>query len=158
MDEAAYDKLVESAAKGDAEAKDFLMMLVDIAHTWDDLIDRDKPVVNERIHRAFEAALLWLPRNAFYLRHFTILNAVLQNSVRNWHLANEIERRGESSLMHASFVLRSAYADILAQVAYITGGSEHALTVGLEARRQAHSEGFDGYLKNLAAERAARGN
>lgn len=153
----AYQKLVAVAANGDAEAKDFVMMLIDIAQTWDDLIDGDKPVVAERIHRAFESALIWLPRNRFYQSHLGEFSTLLQNSIRNWQLANEIERRGESVLLPAAFVLRSAYADILAHVAYIMGGAELALTVGLEARRQAHAEGMDGYLTNLAAEKAARG-
>lgn len=153
-----YQNLIEQAANGDREAMDFLRTLVSVAHVWDDLIDGDKLVSAEQVHCAFEAALLWLPRNPFYQRHAGELNVLLQNSIRNWQLANEIERQRETALYPASFVLRSAYADILAHVAYITGGHKLALTIGLEARRQAHAEGLEGYLTNLDAERAAREN
>ena len=154
----AYQDLVEQAANGDADARDFLLTLIHVAHVWDDLIDGDKPVAAEQIHCAFEAALLWLPRNPFYQRHAAELHVLLQNSIRNWQLANSIERNHEAGLYPAAFVLRSSYADIVAQVAYITGGPKLALTIGMKARRHAHAEGFEGYLTNLDAELAAREN
>ena len=153
-----YRALIERASNGDPDARDFLTTLIHVAHVWDDLIDGDKIVVPEQIHCAFEAALLWLPRNPFYQRHAGELNVLLQNSIRNWQLANEIERSRQIGLYPASFVLRSSYADIVAQVAYITGGPKLALTIGMEARSQAHAEGFEGYLTNLDAELAAREN
>lgn len=153
-----FDQLVLDASCGNAAAADFLRLVVDIAHVWDDLIDRDHGVANETINLAFEGALIHIPLNPFYQRHQAELATLLHNSIRNWHLANSIERGNEEKLFPAAFVLRSAYADIFAHVAYILGGTVLALTIAAEARRQAHAEGFDGYLKNLAAERAARGN
>ena len=152
-----YSRLIESASCGNAEAADFLMMIAGIAQTWDDLIDRDKAVQDIDINTAFEAAIINIPMNRFYQRHSQALTTLIHNAIRNWHLATRIEREGPEILYPAAFVLRSAYADIFAHVAYIMGGEECALTVALEARRQAHSEGLDGYVKNLAAEVAARG-
>lgn len=155
---AEYDELVMDAAAGDAAAADFLYLVVQIAQTWDDLIDRDKAVQDGDINHAFEAALVLIPGNPFYRLHSDTLSALLHNSIRNWHLATRIERELDAAMMPAAFVLRSAYADIFAQVAYITGGSDHSLNIAMAARRQAHSEGMDGYVTNLAAERAARGD
>lgn len=152
-----YDELVMSAANGNPAAADFLYLVVQIAQTWDDLIDRDKPVADGEINHAFEAALVLIPSNPFYRLHSETLGALLHNSIRNWHLATRIEREQETALLPAAFVLRSAYADIFAQVAYITGGAEYALTVAMAARRQAHAEGLDGYILSLAIERKARG-
>lgn len=153
-----YAQLIKSTAGDNEAAADFLGIIVNIAHVWDDLIDRDRPVNNETINKAFEGALIHIPLNPFFQRHQVELTTLLHNSIRNWHLATQIERGTDETLFPAAFVLRSAYADIFAQVAYILGGHELALTIALEARKQAHAEGFDGYLKNLAAERAAREN
>lgn len=153
---ADYNELVELACNGNADAADFLRCVAGMAHVWDDLIDRDKPILDSDINRAFEAALIHLPGNPFYQRHVGPLTTLLHNSIRNWRLATQIERGQDVTLYPASFVLRSAYADIFAHVGYLTGGPECALTVALEARRQCHAEGLDGYVKNLAAEKAAR--
>ena len=51
---------------GNQAAVNFNLLFRDILHTWDDLIDRDKPVSGEAIHQAFRAALVLLPANPFY--------------------------------------------------------------------------------------------
>ena len=145
-------QVVKRAANGSVEAENFLLLLIDLFHVWDDLIDKDKPVYDDAISRAFEAALIWLPRNAFYMRNFADLNVLIANSIRNWQLSTAIERQKITSLFPASFILRDAYTDIVAQVAYITGSRQLAESVGIEVRKHAHEEGFAQYVVGLGLE------
>lgn len=46
---------------GDVEAVEFLLLLSDITELWDDLIDRDVPIHDERIHSVFTKIFLVLP-------------------------------------------------------------------------------------------------
>ena len=46
--------------KGNDDAVQLVLMLREISHTWDDLIDKDKPVADTQIHRAFWIALIGL--------------------------------------------------------------------------------------------------
>jgi hypothetical protein len=153
--------IVATAVRNNPDALAFLRTIAQILHFWDDLIDRDHEIDDRQINDAFTLALIELPRNAFYREHFDTLNVILQNAITNWHIANQLERephnedRVRVSLMTA-FVIRSSYIDLLTQSALIVGGMDWAAHCGPEIHRWAHSEGYDGYLTNLAAEQTAR--
>ena len=142
--------------RGDIAAVDFLEAIVSVLHFWDDLIDRDKAVAESEINAAFYTMLVSLPRNPFYMRHFDHLNPILVNAITNWHLANSMEHEGDDAALRCAFILRSSYVDLITQSALAVGGMDWARYVGAEIRRYAHKEGWDGYLVNLAAEKAAR--
>lgn len=150
------DELLLTVAKGDHGAADFLATVHDIAHVWDDLIDRDVDVSPECIHQAFFSALVRLPRNAFYMRNFEALNAILVSAINNWQVANELERGGSTDDLHISYITRSAYTDLILMVAHLVGGQGWVREIGPTVRRFVHGEGWEGYLSNLQHERAAR--
>lgn len=148
--------LVLRWVKGDAAAADFIDMATNIAHVWDDLIDRDKDVGDDEISNAFFQALVRLPRNAFYRKHFDHLNSVLINSISNWQVATKLERLGGPYETSIAFVLRSSYIDLVTQSALLVADQKWACQVGEEARRLTHGETYEGYLKNLDAEKGER--
>ncbi len=150
------EQLIQVVCKGDASAAEFLFAITDVAHVWDDLIDQDRDVRPEEINRAFMNALVGLPRNAFYARHFDLLHPVLISAVNNWQVANQLEQAGSSDDLHIAFITRSSYVDLVTQVAFILGGPEWVRSVGPEIRRFAHAEGWEKYVSNLDAEHAAR--
>ena len=51
---------------GNEEALAMYRMFIDLAHTWDDLVDKDKEVSEDRINNAFMICLVYLPMNKFY--------------------------------------------------------------------------------------------
>lgn len=150
------NELFVTVARGNEAAANFLSTIVDVLHTWDDLIDQDHEFDAVAVNRAFTAALFTLPRNQFYMRHFDLLNPVLMSAINNWHVANILENGYSDEDKRIAFISRSSYIDLITQVAFIVGGHEWVIQVGPEIRRFAHSEGWEGYLANLETEKAAR--
>lgn len=142
--------------KNDTSAIDYVEMMCNIAHVWDDLIDKDKDLSDEDISKAFFDALIRLPRNAFYRKHFDHLNSVLMNALSNWQVATRLERTGGAYETSIAFVLRSSYVDLVTQTALLVGGQKWACDVGEEVRRLTHGETYEGYLESLAKEASAR--
>jgi hypothetical protein len=150
--------IVATALKNNEGALALIRKFGQIAHTWDDLVDRDKPVSDAEISSAFVQALIELPLNSFYAEHFLRLQEIMLNSITNWRIANELERqeKPQDGDLTIAFVIRSSYIDMVVQCALLLGGLEWAVQCGVELRRWAHSEGWAKYLVNLKAEKAAR--
>ena len=51
---------------GNTDALNLFHNLVSLVHIWDDLIDKDKPVTDADINKAFLTALVYIPANPFY--------------------------------------------------------------------------------------------
>jgi hypothetical protein len=82
---------------------------------------------------------------------------VLANAIINWRIATEYERNASGKHdLEAAYVLRSSYVDLVTLSALLLGGAAHAATIGADVRRWAHQEGYELYLENLVAEKAAR--
>jgi hypothetical protein len=150
--------IVATALKGNEAALALIRRFGQIAHTWDDLVDRDRPVSDADINSVFVQALIDLPLNPFYAEHFVRLNEIMLNSITNWRIANELERqeKPQDGDLTIAFIIRSSYIDMVVQCALLIGGLEWAVACGVELRRWAHSEGWAKYLINLKAEKAAR--
>lgn len=144
------------AAKGNTDAAQFLLDMVSVLHFWDDLVDRDKPVDDATIDDRFFTMLVALPRNPFYQAHFAALNTTLTTAIANWHAATRMERGTDDYAKSIAFILRSSYVDLVTQVAFITGGPDWAAQISHRVHWFAHQETYEGYLKNLDAERQAR--
>ncbi len=137
---------------GNESALAFNAALIETLHVWDDLIDLDKPVAPEAIHRAFRNALVVIPSNDFYRQNFSQLFPLLDNLILNWLAANEMESAREQ--LDIAWVIRSDYCNVLLKCLQIVGGFTYARTVWPEVRAFWHGEGYDKYLANLAAEQA----
>jgi hypothetical protein len=142
-------QLLYQAVRGHPEAAEFCITLVEILHTWDDLIDRDKPVSPEAINQAFWLALVELPLNPFYQVHFHDLIPCLMTAILNWHAANDMEATESEADKEIAFILRSSYADVVEQAARLVGGYDWARQVTPLIRREFHKEGYAGYRVNL---------
>jgi hypothetical protein len=144
---------MEGWLKGHAEAIAFIHMAFTIAHTCDDLTDRDQTVETATMQQAFWMALIDLPRNRFYVEHFALLNGTLQTAFLNWQIANQLEQLDDRTAKAVAFVLRSSYTDLVTLCAWILGGTDWAVQVGIESRLHASQEGFDLYQSRLTNER-----
>jgi hypothetical protein len=150
-------ELALEAAVGNRAAATWLASMVEALHLWDDLIDKDRPILDETVDHVFRLMLVEMPRNPFFQAHCANLTPVLVMAIQNWHVANAVERGKEQEVTsEAAFILRSSYVDLVTMVATICGGDVHGVEIAKKVRALAHSEGFEQYLKNLRAERAAR--
>jgi hypothetical protein len=151
------DELLHQVTRGNDAAKDFLSRTIHAFHVWDDLIDQDKPLDPTDITKAFFHAFVGLPSNPFYAANFSHLYPIIANAVTNWQAANEMERTPKDSLdTEIAFIIRSEYINLIIETARLCGGHEWAQEITTEVRRFSHSEGYAGYLKNLAQEKECR--
>lgn len=143
-----YDLMLH-AYKGDVAAVDFVLNIAEIAGIWDDLIDRDKPVDDSRINRAFALALLEIPRNPFYQAHHIELLPVMTTGALNWLTANEYEKETDREAHALAHVMRYGIADLVLFVAYLIGGQEWAQQVAPELRRAGQKDTLENYLSEI---------
>lgn len=131
--------------RGNQDAAALIMVLHSIAETWDDLVDRDKPVSDNKKHYAFYSALVTLPRNPFYRQHFETLNPLIEMSIFDWLTANEFERTGDLEKLHLAHGLRFSSLSLTTMCARIIGGVEWAGEVNTEFK--ALGESWAAYSK-----------
>jgi hypothetical protein len=140
-------ELVHWALKGNSEAIEFYGLLAGISQTWDDLIDGDGvEITPEVVNAMMWDALVELPNNPFYARHFPRLNTLVQQTILDWLAANELEAGGTAD-KRVSFILRDSLAGVLVHCAYLTGGYEWANEIAPAVRRYIHDEDFDSYAR-----------
>lgn len=116
--------------KNDAWAVQFCVQWIRVGQFWDDLIDRDCPFDNARIHLCMETAVLDIPENPFFQAHALQLLPMMRNAVLCWKDSNDMERRDSEHARVLAFGLRSAYTELLNYVAYLVGGMDWAEKVG----------------------------
>lgn len=136
------------AYQNNVEAVRLAEMLVEISHTWDDLVDGDKPVTTEQINRMMWHALANIPSNGFYRNYGHLLLPVMQLAMCNWHVANELEK-SPGRAREISHVLRHALGDVLVFMAAIVGDVDWARKVGPEIRLRCQRQPLDEYLKEM---------
>jgi hypothetical protein len=139
-------------AKGNEEAAQFLVLITEAAHFFDDLYDGDTPMTKRDIYNALWLTMVALPRNAFYRQFFVELAPLVSNAITNWRVANFLEEApAGSDDFRVAFIVRSSYAELIQQTALICGGPEWAAEVGVRMRRECHSESWKDYLQSLEA-------
>jgi hypothetical protein len=116
----------------DNDALRFLHIVGEIAETWDDLIDRDKPLTDSQINRAFWLATIGLQTNPFYQRHGAILMPVMAAGMNAFMDSAGMEK-GDAQDRATAYGLRDFYLELVSMVIFITRGyeamREHSATV-----------------------------
>ncbi len=137
------------AYQGNADAVDLVLAIAEISHCWDDLVDKDKPVSDAQINRAFSIALLELPKNPFYQAHCLDLLPVMTTGALNWLTANEYEKTQDKEAHALAHVMRYGIAELVLFIAYIIGGQEWAQQVAPELRRRSQKDTLENYLSEV---------
>lgn len=136
------------AFRGNEAAIAFIKATHDVAHAWDDLIDKDKPMGDMEIGRAFFTAMVGIPSNPFFQQHADALLPVMAGACFNYQIANRFER-GTQEQKVLAHVLRYAVADVLVHVAFLVGGWEWVAQVGPEIRARSQKDSLDHYLAEI---------
>lgn len=132
------------------------LLLRDILHFWDDLVDGDRHLTPADINAAMFKTVVALPANALYREHQAQLQPILVNAIANWQAANEFENSGDEKKLELAFVIRSDYANLLIQMAYLVGGYDWMTQVTPSIRALWTEENFQDYLVNLKREQSTR--
>lgn len=127
---------------GDENAVNLFRDFAEVSETWDDLIDKDKPLTDADVSRAFECMLLHLPTNPLYLRYqgwFTCLSVLTVNA---FHDANAWQN-GTSDQKHSAHYLRKMIIEFACLIAFCVGGFQHMRKVSLEIREFFYHEPYE---------------
>jgi hypothetical protein len=152
-DGVVHDRLAEAFCHNMA-AVDFMLLLAEIAHTWDDLIDRDVLVPQAAIHRAFTNAVVRFNLNPYFRRYCDRLLPVLQTGILNWHAANALEADGRRECLEVAHVIRCAMGDVALLMAELAGGHEHAKRHAAGLRMLVQQDSLADYLRDMEATHA----
>lgn len=134
---------------GDPHAVRFILLFSDACELWDDLIDGDKPISPDHVHRAFFSLLTELPLNPFFDRFKPQLIPLLITGINAWMDANDLEK-GDSNDRVFAYVLRDWYMEFVSYVIYLTRGHDYLRRNSLSIRRFfTHHETLGAYLEKL---------
>lgn len=132
---------------GNQDALNMFRLFVDLAHTWDDLVDKDKEATETDINRAFLTCLVYLQLNPFYR---SIQGAVLPmwiSVVSAYETANKFERDKDQHGIEISHGLRYAAGHIVAYAVHACVGAEKAKEFLPEVWKTIYFERYDDYRK-----------
>ena len=122
-----------------------------ISQTWDDLIDRDKPVSGDQISQMMMMALVEIPQNPFYQQHYQQLQPMVEHCLMTWMDANTLEKTGNERDLQVSYIIRSVTTDLLIHLAGLVGGRLWRRKAALAIRQAVYrdNETFDAYQKEI---------
>jgi hypothetical protein len=132
---------------GNQDALNMFRMFVDLTHTWDDLVDKDKEVHEPEINNAFLIALVYLQANKFYQSIQEQVWPMWLTVVSAYETANKFEREKDAHGIEIAHSLRYATGHIVAYAVHVCVGPEKAKEVLPEVWKNIFHERFDDYRK-----------
>lgn len=131
----AFNILFDEIYQGNQEAKELSFKILELAHTWDDLIDKDKQVTDEAINKAFMIAMFELSQ--YPLWRTAGLDHHMVNVYLRWRDATRIENDKSSSDddLIKCYMLRAGFYDIFVIIAFHLFGLEWCDKVGVKVRK-----------------------
>lgn len=132
---------------GNEHALNMFRMFVDLAHTWDDLVDKDKEAGEAAINNAFLICLVYLPLNQFYQQIQRDIMPMWISVVSAYQTANQYERNKDAHGVEIAHTLRYAAGNIIAYAVHVCVGPEKAAEYMPEVWKAIVVERFDEYRK-----------
>ena len=126
--EESFLQLFDYIYKGDYEATRVSMELVQIAHVWDDLIDKDVEVSDQEINAAFVGALCEVGGSPLWDRQAAEL---LRIQFFKWLAANKIEQTPDATTEQkmVAYAARAGFYELFYYFAFKLHGVEWAASV-----------------------------
>lgn len=132
---------------GNQDALNMFRMLVDLAHTWDDLVDKDNPTSDADINNAFLVCLVYLQANPFYRSIQEQVWPMWLTVVSAYETANTFEKNKDEHGIEIAHTLRYAAGHIVAYAIHVCVGAEKAKEVLPEVWKNIVHERYDDYRK-----------
>ena len=132
---------------GNQDALNMYRMFVDLAHLWDDLVDKDVEATEDAINNAFLICLVYLPANPFYRSIQEQVLPMWLTVVSAYQTANKFERDKDPHGIEIAHGLRYAAGNIMAYAVHVCVGPEKAKEILPEMWKSVFHERFDEYRK-----------
>lgn len=132
---------------GDVDALNMYKMFIDLSHVWDDMVDKDKELTEDRINNAFLICLVYLPSNPFYQRIQRDIMPMWISVVSAFQTGNKFERDKDEHGIEIAHNLRYAAGHILAYAVHVCVGPEKAKEVLPDLWKDIVFERYDDYRK-----------
>ena len=132
---------------GNQDALNVYRMFVDLAHLWDDLVDKDKEATEDDINNAFLICLVYLPANPFYRSIQEQILPMWLVVVSAYQTANKFERDKDGHGIEIAHGLRYAAGNIVAYMVYVCVGPEKAKEFLPEMWKNVFFERYEDYRK-----------
>lgn len=132
---------------GDEHALQMFRMFGDLAHIWDDLVDKDKERTEDEINHAFAVALVYLPANPFYQRIQSQILPMWLSVIYAFQTANAFEEAKDPHGVEIAHGLRYAAGHIVSYAIHVCVGPEQAKKYIPEMWKVLMPERFDEYRK-----------
>jgi hypothetical protein len=132
---------------GNQDALNMYKMFVDLAHTWDDLVDKDKEATEFGINNAFLICLVYLQANPFYKRIQDQIMPMWLTVVSAYETANKFEQDKDHHGIEIAHGLRYASGHIIAYAVHVCVGPEKAREFLPEVWKSMVFERYDEYRK-----------
>jgi hypothetical protein len=144
------EKFLQWALQGHTAAVMLCQRVFKVSQILDDLIDKDKPVSDEDIYKAFFNAMVSIPLNAFYQQHQVYLVPLFNQYLTDWYDATLMERQGDNHFRNVSFATRSNVGSIIGQCAFLIGGLDWQREVSVRVREHIHEDTLEQYKEELS--------
>jgi hypothetical protein len=132
---------------GNQDGLNIFRLLIDLAHIWDDLVDKDKVVSEDDINYAFSIALVHLPANPLYKHIQSQLTPLWITTINGYQTANAFEKAKDSHGLEIAHTLRYAAGNIIAYLVHLCVGPEQAKKHLPDVWKAIVVERFDAYRK-----------
>ena len=132
---------------GNQDALNMFDMFIDLSHTWDDLVDKDKGVPEDKINNAFMICLVYLPMNPFYQLIQRDVMPLWITVASAYQTANHYERTKDVHGIELAHTLRYAAGQIIAYAVHVCVGPEKAAEYLPDVWKALVIERFDDYRK-----------
>lgn len=121
-------------AAGDENAYEFCRAVFEWVHVFDDLIDRDKPVETEAAVLTHLKLFAVLAQNPFFQHFRADLLQALQTAALAFAASERLNNAPDIQDKLAAQVLKSQYQDVFFRVAFLVGGTKHAMEMDKKHR------------------------
>lgn len=132
---------------GNQDALNMYRMFVDLAHTWDDLVDKDNSASESSINNAFLICLVYLQKNPFYQSIQENILPMWITVVSSYETANKFEKDKDLHGLEIAHGLRYSAGQIIAYAVHVCLGPEKAKEVLPEIWKDIFAERFNDYCK-----------
>jgi len=132
---------------GDRDAVDLYERVAYVAHAWDDLIDKDKPV---NVGLLMASLLLYLPGNPVYKRFEGEMRALFTIGIVGYEAANIMENAGGAHRLELAHYLRYSVMGVGIFLIAALNGIDKGAQILVDAAPVMLPERLADYLKEQA--------